>query len=125
MVSDISALLLNQGIMQAALNTLPASVAPVQAINSSAASTQDSNVYAVEGDSLYNEDMDVNGDGVVTNEEMTQYYAKLASDYGGNIASLENKTAGNVVTAAQAVNTYSANESAYSAPYTSLINISA
>ena len=124
-MSDISALLLNQSIMQSALNAVPASTAPVQSINSSAASPQDSNVYALEGDSLYNEDMDVNGDGVVTNEEMTQYYAKLASDYGSNISSLENKTVGNVVTAAQAVNTYSANESAYSAPYTSLIKTSA
>ena len=73
----------------------------------------------------YKEEMDINTDGVVTNAEMAQYYAKLANDYGDSISSLQNKTVGNVATTAQAANVYMANQVNFSAGYTSLIEASA
>lgn len=136
-MADLSAMMLNQGLMESALSFQP--TVQANALKSAAVSSADSaskpqntesvaaeeGVYAVKGDSKYKEEMDTNTDGVITNTEMTQYYAKLASDYGSSLPSLENKSVGNVVTTAQAANAYMANEAAYSAGYTSLIQTSA
>ena len=67
------------------------------------------------------EEMDINTDGVITNAEMTQYYAQLDKDYGNGLSSIQSKTVSNVVTTAQAANAYAANETGYAIPYTSLI----
>jgi len=71
-------------------------------------------VYATKGDSKYKASMDINGDGTITNQEVSAYYAKIASSYGSNLNSLQVKTVGNVATSAQAANAYSANNIAYS-----------
>lgn len=124
-MSDISALALNQSLIQSALLAAPQSNSSLQSLNNSANSANEQGVYAVKGDSLYKEEMDINTDGVITNAELSQYYAQIAGDYGDNVDSLQDKSVGNVVTTAQAANTYAANEAAYSAPYTSLIETSA
>lgn len=138
MSPDLMALKMNQQLIDSAMSfqpTVKSSLTPVSAIKSNVASasqepaqvseSSEQGVYAVKGDSKYKEEMDINTDGVVTNAEMAQYYAKLANDYGDGISSLQNKTVGNVVTTAQAANAYMANEATFSAGYTSLINVSA
>ena len=138
MSPDLMALKMNQQLIDSAMSfqpTVKSSLTPVSAIKSNVASasqepaqvseSSEQGVYAVKGDSKYKEEMDINTDGVVTNAEMAQYYAKLANDYGDGISSLQNKTVGNVVTTAQAANAYMANEAIFSAGYTSLINVSA
>lgn len=138
MSPDLMALKMNQQLIDSAMSfqpTVKSSLTPVSAIKSNVASasqepaqvseSSDQGVYAVKGDSKYKEEMDINTDGVVTNAEMAQYYAKLANDYGDGISSLQNKTVGNVATTAQAANAYMANEAIFSAGYTSLINVSA
>lgn len=138
MSPDLMALKMNQQLIDSAMSfqpTVKSSLTPVSAIKSNVASasqepvqvseSSEQGVYAVKGDSKYKEEMDINTDGVVTNAEMAQYYAKLANDYGDGISSLQNKTVGNVATTAQAANAYMANEATFSAGYTSLINVSA
>ena len=138
MSPDLMALKLNQQLIDSAMSfqpTVKSSLTPVSAIKSNVASasqepaqvseSSEQGVYAVKGDSKYKEEMDINTDGVVTNAEMAQYYAKLANDYGDGISSLQNKTVGNVVTTAQAANAYMANQVNFSAGYTSLIEASA
>ena len=138
MSPDLMALKMNQQLIDSAMSFQPTVKSPlvaVPAIKSNVASasqesaqvseSSDQGVYAVKGDSKYKEEMDINTDGVVTNAEMAQYYAKLANDYGDGISSLQNKTVGNVATTAQAANAYMANEATFSAGYTSLINVSA
>lgn len=138
MSPDLMALKMNQQLIDSAMSfqpTVKSSLTPVSAIKSNVASasqepaqvseSSEQGVYAVKGDSKYKEEMDINTDGVVTNAEMAQYYAKLANDYGDGISSLQNKTVGNVATTAQAANAYMANEATFSASYTSLINVSA
>ena len=138
MSPDLMALKMNQQLIDSAMSfqpTVKSSLTPVSAIKSNVASasqepaqvseSSDQGVYAVKGDSKYKEEMDINTDGVVTNAEMAQYYAKLANDYGDGISSLQNKTVGNVVTTAQAANAYMANQVNFSAGYTSLIEASA
>lgn len=135
---DLMALKMNQQLIDSAMSfqpTVKSSLTPVSAIKSNVASasqepaqvseSSEQGVYAVKGDSKYKEEMDINTDGVVTNAEMAQYYAKLANDYGDGISSLQNKTVGNVVTTAQAANAYMANQVNFSAGYTSLIEASA
>ena len=131
---DLSSMILNQSLVESSLasascllakNVGTSIVDKTPAVDSSFGAANQQGVYAVKGDSLYKEEMDLNTDGVITNEEMSQYYAKLATDYGDGVSSLENKTVGNVVTTAQAANAYMANEAAYSAAYTSLIELSA
>lgn len=138
MSPDLMALKMNQQLIDSAMSFQPTVKSPlvaVSAIKSNVASasqepaqvseSSEQGVYAVKGDSKYKEEMDINTDGVVTNAEMAQYYAKLANDYGDGISSLQNKTVGNVATTAQAANAYMANEATFSAGYTSLINVSA
>lgn len=138
MSPDLMALKMNQQLIDSAMSfqpTIKSSLTPVSAIKSNVASasqepaqvseSSEQGVYAVKGDSKYKEEMDINTDGVVTNAEMAQYYAKLANDYGDGISSLQNKTVGNVVTTAQAANAYMANQVNFSAGYTSLIEASA
>lgn len=138
MSPDLMALKMNQQLIDSAMSfqpTVKSSLTPVSAIKSNVASasqepaqvseSSEQGVYAVKGDSKYKEEMDINTDGVVTNAEMAQYYAKLANDYGDSISSLQNKTVGNVVTTAQAANAYIANQVNFSAGYTSLIEASA
>lgn len=138
MSPDLMALKMNQQLIDSAMSfqpTVKSSLTPVSAIKSNVASasqepaqvseSSEQGVYAVKGDSKYKEEMDINTDGVVTNAEMAQYYAKLAKDYGDGISSLQNKTVGNVVTTAQAANAYMANQVNFSAGYTSLIEASA
>lgn len=138
MSPDLMALKMNQQLIDSAMSFQPTVKSPlvaVPAIKSNVASasqepaqvseSSEQGVYAVKGDSKYKEEMDINTDGVVTNAEMAQYYAKLANDYGDGISSLQNKTVGNVATTAQAANAYMANEATFSAGYTSLINVSA
>lgn len=138
MSPDLMALKMNQQLIDSAMSfqpTVKSSLTPVSAIKSNVASasqepaqvseSSEQGVYAVKGDSKYKEEMDINTDGVVTNVEMAQYYAKLANDYGDGISSLQNKTVGNVVTTAQAANAYMANQVNFSAGYTSLIEASA
>lgn len=138
MSPDLMALKMNQQLIDSAMSfqpTVKSSLTPVSAIKSNVASasqepaqvseSSEQGVYAVKGDSKYKEEMDINTDGVVTNAEMAQYYAKLANDYGDGISSLQNKTVGNVATTAQAANAYMANEATFSVGYTSLINVSA
>ena len=138
MSPDLMALKMNQQLIDSAMSfqpTVKSSLTPVSAIKSNVASasqepaqvseSSDQGVYAVKGDSKYKEEMDINTDGVVTNAEMAQYYAKLANDYGDGISSLQNKTVGNVVTTAQAANAYMSNQVNFSAGYTSLIEASA
>lgn len=138
MSPDLMALKMNQQLIDSAMSfqpTVKSSLTPVSAIKSNVASasqepaqvseSSEQGVYAVKGDSKYKEEMDINTDGVVTNAEMVQYYAKLANDYGDGISSLQNKTVGNVVTTAQAANAYMANQVNFSAGYTSLIEASA
>lgn len=138
MSPDLMALKINQQLIDSAMSfqpTVKSSLTPVSAIKSNVASasqeptqvseSSEQGVYAVKGDSKYKEEMDINTDGVVTNAEMAQYYAKLANDYGDGISSLQNKTVGNVVTTAQAANAYMANQVNFSAGYTSLIEASA
>ena len=135
MSPDLMALKMNQQLIDSAMSFQPTVKSPlvaVPAINASASQepaqvseSSEQGVYAVKGDSKYKEEMDINTDGVVTNAEMAQYYAKLANDYGDGISSLQNKTVGNVATTAQAANAYMANEATFSAGYTSLINVSA
>lgn len=138
MSPDLMALKMNQQLIDSAMSfqpTVKSSLTPVSAIKSNVASasqepaqvseSSEQGVYAVKGDSKYKEEMDINTDGVVTNAEMAQYYAKLANDYGDSISSLQNKTVGNVVTTAQAANAYMANQVNFSAGYTSLIEASA
>ena len=132
------ALKMNQQLIDSAMSfqpTVKSSLTPVSAIKSNVASasqepaqvseSSEQGVYAVKGDSKYKEEMDINTDGVVTNAEMAQYYAKLANDYGDSISSLQNKTVGNVANTAQAANVYMANQVNFSAGYTSLIEASA
>ncbi len=127
-MADVSAMMMNLSLMQTALNSAPQS--PVSKLNdatvnvSGASGSSDQGVYAVKGDSLYKEEMDTNTDGVVTNAEMAAYYAKIASDYGGNVPTMGSTTS-NVVTTSQAANAYMSNEAAFSAPYTSLIETEA
>ena len=129
---------MNQQLIDSAMSFQPTVKSPLVAVpaikGNTASAGQESaqvsesseqGVYAVKGDSKYKEEMDINTDGVVTNAEMAQYYAKLANDYGDGISSLQNKTVGNVATTAQAANAYMANEAIFSAGYTSLINVSA
>lgn len=129
-MADVSAMLMNLSLMESTLQSTPkVSSANVDRLNQTAnvqqtADSKEQGVYAVKGDSLYKEEMDANTDGVVTNAEMAQYYAKIASDYGGEVPTLANTT-NNVVTTSQAANTYMANEATYSAPYTSLIETEA
>ncbi len=138
MSPDLMALKMNQQLIDSAMSFQPmvkSSLTPVSAIKSNVASasqepaqvseSSEQGVYAVKGDSKYKEEMDINTDGVVTNAEMAQYYAKLANDYGDGISSLQNKTVGNVATTAQAANVYMANQVNFSAGYTSLIEASA
>ena len=138
MSPDLMALKMNQQLIDSAMSfqpTVKSSLTPVSAIKSNVASasqepaqvseSSEQGVYAVKGDSKYKEEMDINTDGVVTNAEMAQYYAKLANDYGDGISSLQNKTVGNVATTAQAANVYMANQVKFSAGYTSLIEASA
>ena len=138
MSPDLMALKMNQQLIDSAMSfqpTIKSSLTPVSAIKSNVASasqepaqvseSSEQGVYAVKGDSKYKEEMDINTDGVVTNAEMAQYYAKLANDYGDGISSLQNKTVGNVATTAQAANVYMANQVNFSAGYTSLIEASA
>lgn len=138
MSPDLMALKMNQQLIDSAMSfqpTVKSSLTPVSAIKSNVASasqepaqvseSSEQGVYAVKGDSKYKEEMDINTDGVVTNAEMAQYYAKLTNDYGDCISSLQNKTVGNVVTTAQAANAYMANQVNFSAGYTSLIEASA
>lgn len=138
MSPDLMALKMNQQLIDSAMSfqpTVKSSLTPVSAIKSNVASasqepaqvseSSEQGVYAVKGDSKYKEEMDINTDGVVTNAEMAQYYAKLANDYGDGLSSLQNKTVGNVVTTAQAANAYMANQVNFSAGYTSLIEASA
>ena len=138
MSPDLMALKMNQQLIDSAMSfqpTVKSSLTPVSAIKSNVASasqesaqvseSSEQGVYAVQGDSKYKEEMDINTDGVVTNAEMAQYYVKLANDYGDGISSLQNKTVGNVVTTAQAANAYMANQVNFSAGYTSLIEASA
>lgn len=138
MSPDLMALKMNQQLIDSAMSfqpTVKSSLTPVSAIKSNIASasqepaqvseSSEQGVYAVKGDSKYKEEMDINTDGVVTNAEMAQYYAKLANDYGDGISSLQNKTVGNVATTAQAANAYMANQVNFSAGYTSLIEASA
>lgn len=138
MSPDLMALKMNQQLIDSAMSfqpTVKSSLTPVSAIKSNVASasqepaqvseSSEQGVYAVKGDSKYKEEMDINTDGVVTNAEMAQYYAKLANDYGDGISSLQNKTVGNVVTTTQAANAYMANQVNFSAGYTSLIEASA
>ena len=138
MSPDLMALKMNQQLIDSAMSfqpTVKSSLTPVSAIKSNVASASqepaqvsesfEQGVYAVKGDSKYKEEMDINTDGVVTNAEMAQYYAKLANDYGDGISSLQNKTVGNVATTAQAANAYMANQVNFSAGYTSLIEASA
>ena len=138
MSPDLMALKMNQQLIDSAMSfqpTVKSSLTPVSAIKSNVASasqepaqvseSSEQGVYAVKGDSKYKEEMDINTDGVVTNAEMAQYYAKLANDYGDGISSLQNKTVGNVATTAQAANVYMANQVNFSAGYTSLIETSA
>lgn len=138
MSPDLMALKMNQQLIDSAMSfqpTVKSSLMPVSAIKSNVASasqepaqvaeSSEQGVYAVKGDSKYKEEMDINTDGVVTNAEMAQYYAKLANDYGDSISSLQNKTVGNVATTAQAANVYMANQVNFSAGYTSLIEASA
>lgn len=138
MSPDLMALKMNQQLIDSAMSfqpTVKSSLTPVSAIKSNVASasqepaqvseSSEQGVYAVKGDSKYKEEMDINTDGVVTNAELAQYYAKLANDYGDGISSLQNKTVGNVVTTAQAANAYMANQVNFSAGYTSLIEASA
>lgn len=138
MSPDLMALKMNQQLIDSAMSfqpTVKSSLTPVSAIKSNVASasqepaqvseSSEQGVYAVKGDSKYKEEMDINTDGVVTNAEMAQYYAKLANDYGDGISSLQNKTVGNVVTTAQAANAYMANQVNFFAGYTSLIEASA
>ena len=138
MSPDLMALKMNQQLIDSAMSfqpTVKSSLTPVSAIKSNVASASQEpaqvsesskqGVYAVKGDSKYKEEMDINTDGVVTNAEMAQYYAKLANDYGDGISSLQNKTVGNVATTAQAANAYMANQVNFSAGYTSLIEASA
>ena len=138
MSPDLMALKMNQQLIDSAMSfqpTVKSSLTPVSAIKSNVASasqepaqvseSSEQGVYAVKGDSKYKEEMDINTDGVVTNAEMGQYYAKLANDYGDGISSLQNKTVGNVVTTAQAANAYMSNQVNFSAGYTSLIEASA
>ena len=138
MSPDLMALKMNQQLIDSAMSfqpTVKSSLTPVSAIKSNVASasqepaqvseSSEQGVYAVKGDSKYKEEMDINTDGVVTNAEMAQYYAKLANDYGDSISSLQNKTVGNVATTAQADNVYMANQVKFSAGYTSLIEASA
>ena len=122
-MADVSAMMLNLSLMQSAISSIPQQPAAKleQSADVQAASeSKEQGVYAVKGDSLYKEEMDANTDGVVTNAEMAQYYAKIASDYGGSPQPLGNKV-GSVVTTSQAANAYMSSEAAYSAPYTSLI----
>ena len=81
------------------------------------------------GASVYNKPVisveGINSDGVVTNAEMVQYYAKVASDYGSDFSGLTSRSTENVVTTAQAANAYMANEAAFSAGATSYIETSA
>ncbi len=129
-MADVSAMLMNLSLMESALQSTPKMpTASVDKLNQFAnvqqtGESKEQGVYAVKGDSLYKEEMDANTDGIVTNAEMAQYYAKIASDYGGKAPTLANTTS-NVVTTAQAANTYMANEAVYSAPYTSLIETEA
>lgn len=138
MSPDLMALKMNQQLIDSAMSfqpTVKSSLTPVSAIKSNVASasqepaqvfeSSEQGVYAVKGDSKYKEEMDINTDGVVTNAEMAQYYAKLVNDYGDSISSLQNKTVGNVATTAQAANVYMANQVNFSAGYTSLIEASA
>ena len=138
MSPDLMALKMNQQLIDSAMSfqpTVKSSLTPVSAIKSNVASasqepaqvseSSEQGVYAVKGDSKYKEEMDINTDGVVTNAEMAQYYAKLANDYGDSISSLQNKTVGNVATTTQAANAYMANQVNFSAGYTSLIEASA
>lgn len=138
MSPDLMALKMNQQLIDSAMSfqpTVKSSLTPVSAIKSNVASasqepaqvseSSEQGVYAVKGDSKYKEEMDINTDGVVTNAELAQYYAKLANDYGDGISSLQNKTVGNVATTAQAANAYMANQVNFSAGYTSLIEASA
>ena len=138
MSPDLMALKMNQQLIDSAMSfqpTVKSSLTPVSAIKSNVASasqepaqvseSSEQGVYAVKGDSKYKEEMDINTEGVVTNAEMAQYYAKLANDYGDSISSLQNKTVGNVATTAQAANAYMANQVNFSAGYTSLIEASA
>lgn len=138
MSPDLMALKMNQQLIDSAMSfqpTVKSSLTPVSAIKSNVASasqepaqvseSSEQGVYAVKGESKYKEEMDINTDGVVTNAEMAQYYAKLANDYGDGISSLQNKTVGNVATTAQAANAYMANQVNFSAGYTSLIEASA
>lgn len=138
MSPDLMALKMNQQLIDSAMSFQPTVKSPLVAVpaikgNTASASQEpaqvsessEQGVYAVKGDSKYKEEMDINTDGVVTNAEMAQYYAKLANDYGDGISSLQNKTVGNVATTAQAANAYMANEATFSAGYTSLINVSA
>lgn len=138
MSPDLMALKMNQQLIDSAMSfqpTVKSSLTPVSAIKSNVASasqepaqvseSSEQGVYAVKGDSKYKEEMDINTDGVVTNAEMAQYYAKLANDYGDGLSSLQNKIVGNVATTAQAANVYMANQVNFSAGYTSLIEASA
>ena len=138
MSPDLMALKMNQQLIDSAMSFQPTVKSPLVAVpaikGNTASAGQESaqvsesseqGVYAVKGDSKYKEEMDINTDGVVTNAEMAQYYAKLANDYGDGISSLQNKTVGNVVTTAQAANAYMANQVNFSAGYTSLIEASA
>ena len=104
MSPDLMALKMNQQLIDSAMSFQPTVKSPlvaVSAIKSNVASasqepaqvsesSSDQGVYAVKGDSKYKEEMDINTDGVVTNAEMAQYYAKLANDYGDGISSLQN-----------------------------------
>ncbi len=127
---DLSAMMLNLSLTESALNSAPKvniKEAPSAAQNTQVDSSAnaDQGVYAVKGDSLYKEEMDTNTDGVVTNAEMAQYYAKVSSEYGSNFSGLGSRSTENVVTTAQAANAYMANEAAFSAGATSYIETSA
>ena len=144
-MADTSTTALNSNLLMSAIststNSMPAQTASrVQsqppkvsiADNSSqsktaSAETKDTSVYAQKGDSNYNSAMDLNGDGTITNQEMSQYYAKLAQSYGSNLNSLQTNTVGNVATTSQAANTYAANEVSYQTAQsgTSMISVSA
>lgn len=127
---DLSAMMLNLSLTESALNSVPKiNTQPAPSAEQSTpvdtSSSADQSVYAVKGDSLYKEEMDANTDGVVTNAEMTQYYAKVASEFGSDFSGLGSRSTENVVTTAQAANAYMANEAAFTAGATSFIETSA
>jgi len=130
-MSDNSALTLDSSILMSAISTSTNSVtaqkastvegtAPKTSVadttKTKSTASQDStniNTYAAKGSSNYKAAMDVNGNGAITNQEMSKYYAKVSNAYGDSVNSLQVNAVGNVATTAQAANAYSANGISY------------